>query len=129
MLVTDYANANRLQQDHPCVIELIRSQYLYRSSPPNVPLNLSHPEVADPSAAQSKVALTHLHNQVSYIIRIFPIVIQFDDTIPIGERLEAFSLNAGRLMANTDPTRCTWNDTCSGRAFSSNRIGNRSTNC
>jgi hypothetical protein len=79
MLVTDYANANRLQQDHPCVIELIRSQYLYRPSPPNVPLNLSHPEVADPSAAQSKVALTHLHNQVSYYIRIFPpIVIHFD---------------------------------------------------
>ncbi|EFX71561.1 hypothetical protein DAPPUDRAFT_255633 [Daphnia pulex] len=60
----DYANANRLQQDHPCVIELIRSQYLHRPSLiPNVPLNLSHPEVADPSAAQSKVALTHLHNQ------------------------------------------------------------------
>jgi hypothetical protein len=37
-------------------------------------------------------------------------------------------LNAGRLMANTDPTRCTWNDTCSGRAFSSNRIGNLSIN-
>jgi hypothetical protein len=66
LMATEYANTNRLQQDHPCVIELIRSQYLYRPSSPHIPLNLSHPEVVDPSAAQSKVALTHLHNQVSY---------------------------------------------------------------
>ncbi|KAI9562639.1 hypothetical protein GHT06_010093 [Daphnia sinensis] len=61
---TEYANVNRLQQDHPCVIELIRSRYLYQPSPPDVPLNLSRPLVADPSSGQSKVVLAHLHNQI-----------------------------------------------------------------
>ncbi|KAI9562649.1 hypothetical protein GHT06_010103 [Daphnia sinensis] len=58
---TEYANANRLQQDHPCVLKLIRSEYLYQ--PSDVPLNLSRPLVADPSSGQSKVVLAHLRNQ------------------------------------------------------------------
>lgn len=63
-MIIEYANVNRLQQDHPCVIELIRSRYLYQPSPPDVSLNLSSPLVTDPSSGQSKVVLTHLHNQV-----------------------------------------------------------------
>ncbi|XP_059352831.1 uncharacterized protein LOC132087713 [Daphnia carinata] len=61
---TEYVNANRLQQDHPCVIKLIRSRYLYQPSLPDVSLNLSRPLVADPSSGQSKVVLAHLHNQI-----------------------------------------------------------------
>lgn len=62
--MTEYANANRLEQNHPCVIDLIRSQYLFRPAPPDVPLRLSQPEVIDPSSGQSKKIMSLLNNQV-----------------------------------------------------------------
>ena len=63
--VTDYANTYRLEQDHPCVIEIIRREYLTLPSPTKLnTLNLKHPEVVDPSAGQSIAVLTHLKNKV-----------------------------------------------------------------
>ncbi len=53
-------NFNRLQLDHPCVINYIRSHYLNKPSPPNTPLKLDYPEVADPSEGQPKTILSLL---------------------------------------------------------------------
>ena len=61
----EYANANKLQQDHPCVIELIRRQYLHEPAPPNTPLNLKYPKHKNPSAAQSQAILRLLGNLVT----------------------------------------------------------------
>jgi len=44
MLKTESMNALRLQQDHPCVIEMIRKHFLIAPSPPNVSYVLTDPE-------------------------------------------------------------------------------------
>ncbi|XP_046640360.1 protein Star-like [Daphnia pulicaria] len=59
----EMANENRLQQDHPCVIELIRRLFLYLPSPKENSPNLNFPDVSDPSSGQSKVILNHLKNK------------------------------------------------------------------
>ena len=56
-------NILKLQQDHPCVIEIIRRNYLTLPSD-REKLNLNYPEVADQSAGQSTVVLTLLKNKV-----------------------------------------------------------------
>lgn len=38
---TDYINEQKLAQDHPCVIELIRNMYMSQPSPRHVPYNLT----------------------------------------------------------------------------------------
>ena len=62
----DYVNSHRLQQDHPCVIEMIRQNYLHY--PPTEDgyssLSLANPELVDPSAGQAAVVLPYLHNKV-----------------------------------------------------------------
>ncbi|XP_046641070.1 protein Star-like [Daphnia pulicaria] len=61
----EYANTNQLQQDHPCVIRLIRESYLRQPAPKNVPYNMNHSETIDPSDGQSKEILRLLHNQTN----------------------------------------------------------------
>jgi hypothetical protein len=63
-LTVEYANENQLQQDHPCVIRLIRENYLRHPAPKNVPYNMNDPETIDPSDGQSFEILRLLHNQV-----------------------------------------------------------------
>lgn len=58
-------NAFRLQQDHPCVIQIIRRYFMRPPSPPEIPLKLDRPAVKNPSAAQSDVILSLLKNQVT----------------------------------------------------------------
>ena len=57
-------NFNRLQQDHPCVIEIIRRRYLHPPADPDVPYVLNAPNTTDPSAGQAKSILKYLGNQV-----------------------------------------------------------------
>lgn len=42
---TDYINDNKLAQDHPCVIKLIRHMYMNSPSPRDVPYNLTTPGI------------------------------------------------------------------------------------
>ena len=63
----EYANAEKLQQDHPCVIHLIRKQYLRQPAPRSQPYLhlLNNGDVLDdPSDGQSKGILRILRNQV-----------------------------------------------------------------
>ncbi|KAK4006761.1 hypothetical protein OUZ56_011919 [Daphnia magna] len=53
-----YANAEKLQQDHPCVIHLIRKNYLRQPASRYQPYHLNDKELADPSDGQSKVNKT-----------------------------------------------------------------------
>lgn len=46
-ILADYANAHKLEQDHPCVIKLIRQMYLDPPSPREVPYNFSQPFITD----------------------------------------------------------------------------------
>ena len=59
-----YANDNRLQQNHPCVIELIRRHFLQPPAPKDSLLNLKFPNHTNPSAGQSQAILQYLRNQV-----------------------------------------------------------------
>ena len=54
-----------MEQDHPCVIEIIRRDYLRDPSPRRVDYNLSHPDVVDPSAGQSGLVLKRLKNKTN----------------------------------------------------------------
>ena len=58
-------NSHKLQQDHPCVIDMIRRFYLYHPPPANVPLRLDNSDGMDPSVGQVTAILKHLeHRQV-----------------------------------------------------------------
>jgi hypothetical protein len=46
---TDYMNANKLPQDHPCVIENIRKHYLNKPPPSDAPLKLDSHDLKDRS--------------------------------------------------------------------------------
>ncbi|KZS14801.1 Uncharacterized protein APZ42_020167 [Daphnia magna] len=56
-------NADRFQQDHPCVIETIRKRYLHPPADVDVPYNLAAPHKADPSVGQAASILNYLGNQ------------------------------------------------------------------
>ncbi len=64
-------NYNRLQQDHPCVINYIRSHYLKKPSPPNTPLKLDYPDVKDPSDGQPQTIMSLLKNKVCSLSILF----------------------------------------------------------
>ena len=63
MSLLEYANTHRLQQDHPCVLELIRREYLQKPFSPEVPYALHNPGKADSSAGQTKAIMRLLRNQ------------------------------------------------------------------
>jgi hypothetical protein len=63
-LLKEYANAHKLQQDHPCLLDIIRRQHLNKPSPSDVPLFLDYPNVKDPSAGQVTAVLRLLRNLV-----------------------------------------------------------------
>ncbi len=64
LILTEYANTHQLQQDHPCVIRLIKNYYLNQPAPKSLPYNLDHLEVIDPSDGQSQAILKILQNKV-----------------------------------------------------------------
>ncbi len=68
--ISDYANANQLQQDHPCVINLLRSNYLRLPAPNNLPYRMDRPEVMDPSDGQSEAILKMLQRKVWYLNKL-----------------------------------------------------------
>ncbi|XP_045034687.1 uncharacterized protein LOC116933298 isoform X1 [Daphnia magna] len=61
----EYANTQKLEQDHPCVIRLIRDHYLHHPAPRDLPYHLNKPEILDPSDGQSKGILHFLRNQTN----------------------------------------------------------------
>lgn len=64
---TEYMNTNKLAQDHPCVIDMIRRHYLEEPSPPDVPYNLTDATAADSDhsqAGQVSTVLGYLKNKV-----------------------------------------------------------------
>lgn len=66
MLFTGYINAEKLEQDHPCVIDIIRQRFLAAPSPPDAPYILQdeNSAVADHSQArQVTTVLKHLNNK------------------------------------------------------------------
>lgn len=64
--IEEYINQRRLQQDHPCVIEIIRKQYL--NKPPVMLGKVEEPKtITDPSSGQSQIVLRLLKNQVIII--------------------------------------------------------------
>ena len=57
-------NAGKLQQDHPCVIDVIRRFYLHHPVSKDVPLQLENPDEIEPSAGQARAILKHLNFKV-----------------------------------------------------------------
>jgi hypothetical protein len=66
--ISEYANKNKLQQDHPCVIQLIQQKYLRQPSPKTLPYQLGDPQIVDTSDGQAQGILRILRNQVNIII-------------------------------------------------------------
>lgn len=62
----DYINDHRLPQNHPCVIETIRQDYLNQPAADEEPLVLRQPNKADQSVGQAPAILRHLNNKVLY---------------------------------------------------------------
>ncbi|KZS05653.1 Uncharacterized protein APZ42_031100, partial [Daphnia magna] len=59
----DYMNANKMEQDHPCVIETIRQYFLNKPPPSNVPLKLDSNDAGNRSPGQIDVIMRLLKNQ------------------------------------------------------------------
>ena len=59
-------NDNKLAQDHPCVIDMIRRHFLHDPSPADVPYNMtsSTDPNGEPSMGQVPIILRLLNNQV-----------------------------------------------------------------
>ncbi|XP_046641597.1 uncharacterized protein LOC124326925 [Daphnia pulicaria] len=60
----EYANEKKLQQDHPCLIQLIRDKYLLQPASKELPYVLDHPETIDPSNGQANDIREILKNKV-----------------------------------------------------------------
>lgn len=73
-VILDYINYHRLQQDHFCVIEMIRKNYLNQPAPEAESLVLRNPQTVDPSAGQTAAILHHLNNEVSVKFIFFLII-------------------------------------------------------
>ena len=73
--IADYINYHRLQQDHFCVIEMIRKNYLNQPAPETESLVLRNPQTVDASAGQAGAILRHLNNQASFFF--FKLTINF----------------------------------------------------
>ena len=71
ILILEYVNANKLQQDHPCVLHLIRRNYLRQPAPHHIPYNLDDPGWPDPSNGQSEAILRILRQQVGLKKQLF----------------------------------------------------------
>ena len=59
-------NSQRLQQNHPCVIDIIRRNYLYPPADHDVEYDLRFPEKIDPSMGQAALRRNHFNNQVKH---------------------------------------------------------------
>jgi len=69
--IADYINYHRLQQDHFCVIEIIRKNYLNQPAPETESLVLRNPQTVDASAGQAGAILRHLNNEASFLKGFF----------------------------------------------------------
>ena len=58
----DKVNNVSMEQDDPCILQQLRSNYL--ESPSKEKLNLEHSDTKDPSMGQSKIILEILNNKV-----------------------------------------------------------------
>lgn len=65
MITTGLINSQRMPQNHPCVIDIIRRRYLYPVVDDEVDYKLKHPEVVDPSKGQAARWRQYFGNQVS----------------------------------------------------------------
>ena len=53
-----------MQQNHPCVIEIIRRSYLHPPADPFTNYQLKNPKITDPSVGQAATVIHYLKNQV-----------------------------------------------------------------
>ena len=65
-MLLELMNTKQLPQDHPCVIDIIRRQFLFDPSPRNVPYNMSKSTDpnGDPSQEQTPIILNLVKNKV-----------------------------------------------------------------
>ena len=68
-------NEHRLQQDHPCVIDNIRKQFLKLQAPKEEYLVPKDSNKSDPSVGQATAVLGHLNNKVIKIKKFLTIVV------------------------------------------------------
>lgn len=66
IVISENANGKRLQQDHPCVIELIRRHYLHKPASRHTRPNLNYPHL-DSSTGDSRAILKLLRNMVGTV--------------------------------------------------------------
>ena len=65
----EYVNTHRLQQDHPCVLEIIRREFIHEPAPAEEAYKgLHNKDVLDPSDGQATAIMRLLRNQVTFRI-------------------------------------------------------------
>ncbi|KAK4006391.1 hypothetical protein OUZ56_011544 [Daphnia magna] len=80
---SEQINIKKLEQDHPCVISLIRQKYLRQPAEKDLPYQLNHPEVTDPSDGQSKAILRILQNKAINLYFVYNINISLKSVFEI----------------------------------------------
>ncbi len=126
---SEYVNKNQLQQDHPCVIRLIKQKYLRQPASKSLPYRLGDPQPLNPSDGPAQGILRILRNQVNLpllVLFVCEFVLIFNFSFFC--RPTDFSSNAVPTMANSYPTRYTWSDPSSGADCSSRPIKYRTVN-
>lgn len=66
-LSEELMNTERLQQDHPCVLNNIKKHFLNPPAASNEALHLDYPEIADPSVGQTEAVTYLLKNKVRFL--------------------------------------------------------------
>ena len=62
-LTTDVINSVYMEQDDPCVLNIIRQKFLH--PPSTLALQLEHPETENPSMGQAQSVMNILKNKVN----------------------------------------------------------------
>ena len=111
-----------MQQDHPCVIRLIKQKYLRPPSPKNLPYRLGDPQTVDPSDGQAQGILRILRNQVNNYNNSLMVVLLNYNVLWLLYRPTDFLSSVAPTTAKLCPIRYTWSDPFNGVDCSSKRI-------
>jgi len=96
-----------MDQDDPCILSLLRGQYLH--PPSKNKLNLEAPEVTNPSMGQAQSILEILKNKVLRSITE-SLYACFNVYCIVPNRKMDFLWNVEPWMANFVQTLCLWNE-------------------
>ena len=112
-------NSDRLQQDHPCVIDTIRRLYLHPPAARDIPYVLNAPTKVDPSAGQAASISKHLKNQVkiTHLTKTSFQYFLYNRFLLLNLRRVDFLSNVALWTENILAIRSTWKEVLIGMEY------------